>query len=106
MDVWSRKDEWEVGSGLSLSSLRVLYSNVNGNIRHGVHRSWKGGGLLGISVSVCVLMYVCVAEWEFHMGITPVLEREKTCVCERDGDDDSVRSLFVMYMGVLLHVSM
>ncbi len=55
-NVWSHRDEWEVLSRLSLSALRVLYSNVNGDIRHGVRRGL--GGALESSVCVCVCMCV------------------------------------------------
>lgn len=53
-NVWSRKDEWEVVSRLSLSTLRVLYSNVNRDIRHGVHRV-----VGGLANSVFVRVFVC-----------------------------------------------
>ena len=46
----------------SVRALRVLYSNVNGDIRHGVHR---GRGAKEQCVSVCVC-------WEFHRLITCV----------------------------------
>lgn len=41
--VCSHKDEWEVISCLSLSALGVLYSNVNEDIRHGLHGSVRVG---------------------------------------------------------------
>ena len=72
------KDEWEV---VPLRDPGVLYSNVNGDIRHGVHR---GVGGLESSVCVCVCVWV---EWEFHMVIYACfMERESVyvCACEKN----------------------
>lgn len=62
VNVWSRKDEWEVVSRLSVRAFRVLYSNMNGDIRHGV---LGGRGAKEQCVSVCVC-------WEFHRLIACV----------------------------------
>lgn len=48
------KDEWEVVSRLSVGTLGVLYSNVNGDIRHGVQRCVWGGAVRDQCVCVCV----------------------------------------------------
>ena len=69
------KDEWEV---VPLRDPGVLYSNVNGDIRHGVHRGVWGG--LESNVCVCVCVCVCVG-WEFHMVITRVSWNGSACSC-------------------------
>lgn len=44
VNAWSHEDEWEAVSRLSLSAAGVLYSNVNGGIRHGIHKGVQEGG--------------------------------------------------------------
>lgn len=81
VNVWSHEDEWEVVSRLSLSAAGVLYSNVNGDIRHGIHR----GGVRGQCVYVFVCAHVCArmcVGWEFHKAITR-LYGEGLCVNSR-----------------------